>query len=385
MKNPFISLGAFALGIILALLVPSIFPPIAFLGTIYINLLKAMIVPVLFFSIASALANSKRAGTITWKTIILFVAMFVLSFLLCSGLWTLIQPGAGFPVIEGAYEGELITTSLESFFVSIFPSNVIAAASANQILPVILFAFAFGIALQKADSSMLIGFFNSCNTVINKILEWIMYFTPIGIFSLIGNTIVNYGNTILTNCAIYIGSAWLGCLLICALVMILPVWVYCHVNPIEYIKKVCKVWLITISTCSSAATLPVTIQTCNEEFNIPKEVTDIVVPLGCTIHMCGGAVSFSLLAFFTYQMYGITITPIMFITMLIAALLINMGAPGIPGGGIVIGASFLSILGVPLDFIGVYAGFYRLIDMCYTSMNVTGDISANLLLNKHLG
>ena len=100
--------------------------------------------------------------------------------------------------------------------------------------------------------------------------------------------------------------------------------------------------------------------------------------------MCGGAVSFSLLALFNCQMYDITITPIMFITMLVAAILINMGAPGIPGGGVVIGASYLALIGCPLDFIGVYAGFYRLLDMAYTTMNVSGDITANLLINKNI-
>lgn len=389
MKQKFylFNLGAFALGIIFGFLVPEIFPSIAFLGTIYINLLKMMIVPILFFGIASALASSKRAGVITAKTVALFTVMFSASFLICYGLFSWLKPGVGFNFIPVEWNGELVSTSFEEFFTAIFPTNIIQAMANNSILPVILFAFIFGIALRRSTQGVyehLLTTLNCFNYAFNKMLEYILYFTPIGIFALMGNTIATYGGQILASCAIYVGCAWLGCAVIAILVMILPVWLYCKINPIRYIKSISKIWLITLSTCGSAATLPYTIKLCNEELKVPKEITDIVVPLGCTIHMCGGAVSFSLLALFNCQMYGITITPTMFITMLVAAILINMGAPGIPGGGVVIGASYLALIGCPLDFIGVYAGFYRLLDMAYTTMNVSGDITANLLINKNI-
>jgi len=115
---------------------------------------------------------------------------------------------------------------------------------------------------------------------------------------------------------------------------------------------------------------------------VPEEITGIVVPLGCTIHMCGGAVSFCLLGLFTMQMAGLPVTLGMFLYMLLLATLINMAAPGIPGGGIVIGATYLTILGAPTGFIGLYSGIYRLLDMAYTTLNVTGDITANVLISE---
>jgi Na+/H+-dicarboxylate symporter len=98
--------------------------------------------------------------------------------------------------------------------------------------------------------------------------------------------------------------------------------------------------------------------------------------------MCGGAVSFALLGMFCQQLYGVDLTISTFILMLIYSLFINMAAPGIPNGGIVIGATYLSILGLPLTFIGFYSSIYKLLDMSYTTLNVTGDISANVILNK---
>ena len=383
-----ITLGAFGLGILGGLLFPGIMLSLEFLGTIYINLLKMMIIPILFFGIITALISTEKQqiSKITIRTIALFAIMFTLSFLINSGFVALVKPGTTFTFTDVIWEGEITQISLASFFTSFFPDNILRVATENAILPIILFAFAVGFAINHLDKykEFLIQLNTSINAIFNQILQWIMYLTPIGVFALMGTTVANFGPSVLASGAAYILSAWIGCVIIAILVMILPVWLYCKINPIEYIKKVSEIWMMTLSTCSSAATLPNTIRVCNEKFNIPKELTNIIVPLGCTIHMCGGAVSFSLLALFNMQMYNIPLTFPLFITMLIVALLINMGAPGIPGGGIVIGATYLSILGVPLTFIGFYAGIYRLLDMAYTTMNVTGDISANLLIKKSL-
>ena len=379
------SLAAFVLAIIAGLLVPQFCNAIECIGTIYVNLLKIMIVPVLFTGIAASLANnSKNVSGLTLKTVILFIVMFVVSFLICAGLWAILKPGVGAAFEEIAWDGELTELSFSAFLISLFPTNIITAMSNNTILPVILFAFVFGIAINACKLEKLAKTMQDLSTAFNKMLSYIMYLTPLGVFSLMSNTVANYGSKILGTAALYIGCAYLGCVVIAILVMILPVWVKCRISPIEYIRKVYKVWIMTLTTCSSAATLPTTIRVCNEDFGVSREITNLVVPLGCTIHMCGGAVSFSLLAMFNMQMLGMPMSFGLFVLMLALALIINMGAPGIPGGGIVIGATFLSVLGIPITFIGFYAGIYRLLDMAYTTMNVCGDITANILINDNV-
>lgn len=382
-KLSLITLASFIISIIAGFVVPEFCTSIAFVGTIYVNLLKVMIIPVLFTSIVDALAhNTKNASKITLTSIITFIVMFVVSFLLCSGLWAVLKPGVGFNFTEVEWGGELVNTTFADFCLNFFPTNIITAMSNNTILPVILFAFIFGIALRNTGCDA--SFITTLSKGFNKMLSYIMYITPLGVFALMSNTVAVYGSTSILTAIKYVAAAYAGCILIELVVMLLPVWLITKINPIEYLKKVYRIWLITLSTCSSAATLPSTIVVCNKEFNIPDSITNIVVPLGCTIHMCGGAVSFSLLAMFNMQMLGIPMTFSTFIIMIVAALLINMGAPGIPGGGIVIGASYLSLLGVPLTFIGFYAGIYRLLDMAYTTMNVTGDITANILVDKFI-
>jgi len=377
------SLAAFVLAVIAGLLAPEFCNAIECVGTIYVNLLKIMIVPVLFTGIASSLGNNTgNVSGITVKTILVFIAMFVVSFLICSALWAVLKPGVGAAFTEVEWDGELTELSLSAFLIALFPNNIITAMSNNSILPVIIFAFVFGIVIEKCKLTRLAQSMEDLSTAFKKMLEYVMFLTPIGVFSLMGNTVANYGSKILGTAAIYIGCAYLGCVVIAVLVMMLPVWIYAGIDPITYIRRVYKVWIMTLTTCSSAAALPNTIKVCNEEFGISENITNLVVPLGCTIHMCGGAVSFSLLAMFNMQMYGMTMTPGLYILMLVLALVINMGAPGIPGGGIVIGATFLSVLGIPITFIGFYAGIYRLLDMAYTTMNVCGDISANILIHK---
>ena len=373
------------LGITTGLIAPQLMTWFSFIGDIYINLLKLLMIPILFCSIVCALVNSdtKSSLKIIRKVIVLFIIMFLVTFLINTGFVLLINPTQYFTTISSEWSGQIVSLTLKDFFVSIFPSNIITAAANNQILPVILFAFAFGIAATyKQETARSFNGINELNQIFYRMLGWVMTLTPLAVFSLIGTTTATYGKSIITNGLAYIITAWAGSIIVLLLVMIIPICAICNYNIFIYIKKISKIWLITLSTCSSAATLPNTINLCREEFGIPEEITNITVPLGCTIHMCGGAVSFSLLAIFCCHMYGIAITPVVYLTMIIAALLINMGAPGIPGGGIVIGATYLTLLGVPLDFIGLYAGIYKLLDMIYTTLNVTGDIAANCIINK---
>lgn len=375
------SLAAFVLAVPAGLLFPSFFERIECLGTIYVNLLKVMIVPVLFSGIVAALSDSRtRISGITLRTVLLFIIMFAASFIICSFLWMLLRPGIGATFNEIAWDGEIRKITAEGFLLSLFPSNILTAMSGNALLPVILFAFVMGIAIRESALDNLAGVFKQLRDAFGKMLSYIMYLTPVGVFALLGNTVAACGGKILGTAALYIGCAYLGCAVIAFFVMMLPLWIICGISPVTYIRRVYKIWLMTLTTCSSAATLPTTIRVCNTEFGVPESITNLVVPLGCTIHMCGGAVSFSLLAAFNMQMFAIAPDFPLILLMFFTALLLNMGAPGIPGGGIVIGATYLSILGVPLNFIGFYAGIYRVLDMAYTTMNVCGDITANVLV-----
>lgn len=382
-KNPLyaLSLLGFVLGLVLGFLVPGMFPPIAFLGTIYINLLKLIVIPLLMAEVCVGVYKASRSfAKRLARTVGLFVVMFVVSFLITAALVAVVRPGEGTALLGEDWNGELAAVTLADFFLGILPSNIFSAMAAGSILPCILFAFICGIAAGRVGAEKAMDVLDDLRRIFGRVLSYIMALTPLAVFVLIGNAVVSGGAALLGVGARYILMAWLGCALVTVLVMLLPVWLFAHVSPLTYLRHIGKVWLVSLSTCSSAATLPTTVRVCNEDFGVPAEITDIVVPLGCTIHMCGGAVSFCLLGLFTMQMAGIAVTFPLFLYMLAVATLMNMAAPGIPGGGIVLGATYLSILGAPTGFIGLYSGIYRLLDMAYTTVNVTGDVSANILL-----
>lgn len=373
------------LGILCGFLIPNIMNNISFIGTIYVNLLKFIIIPILLTNISISIYESKKQKTkLLFKTVLTFIVMFICTFLLTSLILSIINTNIlEFNFNEIKWDGNIVDINIKDVIINLFPSNFSTMISNNSIFAVILFAFVFGLCASKVEhGDKVMEIMSGLKNIFNKILEYIMYLTPLAVFSLIGSTISTYGSSMIGTGLKYILLAFLCGILVMIFIMIIPVSIICKVSPITYIKKIYKVWIISMTTCSSLATLPTTIKTCNEELNIPSKITNIVVPLGCTINMCGSAVSFALLGIFCSQLFGIQIDATMFLTMLFSATIINMAAPGIPGGGIVLGATYLTILNIPLTFIGFYSGIYRLLDMNYTTLNVTGDITANMLINK---
>ncbi len=379
----YMTLAALALGILAGLFVKPLVISVSFIGTIYINLLKFMIGPIVFASIVPTIFHSSRKKDRTLqKAVITYAVMFVAAYLLTYLVVRTIDPARGFSFPAAEWNGSIQSLSVQEIIINLFPNNLVTIFAETKLFAIIMFAYMLGFSAGKIkDGEKLIRFVEIVRDVFFKILEYVMYLTPLAVFSLIGNTVANYGTTIIGVGLRYIASAYLCGILTVIFVMILPVWLITKIHPLSYLRKVYKVWLVSLTTCSSAATLPTTMKVCKEEFGVSEEVVDIVSPLGCTIHMCGGAVSFALLGCFCSRMYGVEITAATFILMVASALLINMSAPGIPNGGVVIGATYLSLLGIPLDFIGFYSGIYKILDMLYTTLNVTGNITANVILD----
>ena len=387
MKNKILNITIFV-GLVLAIIggvfFPSVVKGLSFLGTIYVNLLKFIIVPIIFSSIMVTIYNSQKSKSkFLLKTVILFIMMFLVTFLLTSLILFIVKPGVNFNFDAVAWDGKVEAFKLSDIIVNLFPTNIVSLFASGSLFSIIVLAAILGFISYKVDNGdAVIKFVDGIKNIFYKLLEYIMYITPLGVFSLLGSAIANYGSVIFGAGLKYILFAYLCSFVTLLVVMIIPACIYGKINIFQFIKKMLKVWVMSVTTCSSQATLPTTIKTCEKEFNIPSKLSNITVPLGCTIHMCGGAVSFALLGIFCSQMFNIDITFYKYLLMIISALLINMAAPGIPNGGIVIGASYLSLLNIPISFVGFYSGIYKLLDMAYTTLNVTGDVTAAIIVNK---
>ena len=385
MKNKLsiFTLIGLVLGIVVGLVLPNIAPYIKFIGTYYITILKYMVVPVVITTISVSIYNStKLKNKLVPITLLVFVLMFSLTFLLSSLIVTIINPSSGFVLEVTDWTGTTSELGIKGMLLNLIPKSLSKFLTGGYLFTVIIISVIVGFLCSRfSKGNVVIEKIIIVKDFLFKVLGYYMYVTPFAVLSLISNTIVEYGPIVLGVGAKYILTAYICAIAALIVVMILPILLITKTNPVVFIKKVYKIWMITLSTCSSAATLPYTIKTCHEEFGIPDEVTDVVVPLGTTIHMCGGAVSFALLGLFCSKLFGVQITIGKYVLMLIYAILINMAAPGIPNGGVAIGATYLQLLGIPLDFIGFYSGIYKLLDMIYTSLNVTDDIASNVIIN----
>lgn len=381
----------FILGIILGFVLPELSIATKIIGDIYLNLIKLMIIPIVFCAVFGGIANIKDGALLRkvgFRTVVLYVVMFVVSSIVSLAIAWTIRPGLG-TVFDNppVYEGAITSPTISSFLATIVPTNIVQAAADGSTLPVILFTVVFAIAILNIGEKgkPVVDFMNSLSDAFFKMLSYFMEVSPIGVMSLMAYSVAQYGAGIFGALAKYIGTCWLCCIVVFFLVMVLPTCLYTKVSPAKFIRACGKIALVTLSTTSSAATLPTTISVSMDDLGAPEGISKFTLPLGCTINMCGGACSFCCLAVFVSDFYGINLPLGTIIFLIFTATLINMAAPGIPGGGVVLGASFLSILGLPMDLMGPISGFYRLLDMAFTTINVEGDVAANLIIAKSVG
>ena len=389
-ENLFIRIAiGFGAGILLGTLAPGFSVDIKVLGDVYLNLIKMMVIPVLICAVMTGILNSAGMASfkrVAVKTIILYVVMFLVSFAVAFAVAMLIRPGLGVvfenqPVYEGEVGGPI---RISEVLLGIFPDNIFAALSAGNILPTMLFSMLLSAAIVSVGEKgrPVTEFINGLSAAVFRLLSIIMETSPVGVMSLMAFSIAQYGTGLFMAIGKYILCCWLACIAVFIIVFLIPVLLYTGVNAGTFLAACGKVALMTLSTTSSAATLPTTIKVSTDDLGAPEAISNFTLPLGCTINMCGGACSFCCLALFVSDFYSLDLPLPQFAAMAVVATLINMAAPGIPGGGIVLMTSFLTMFSMPLDLIGPIAAFYRLLDMAFTTINVEGDVAANLIIAK---
>lgn len=389
-ENLFIRIAiGFAIGVLLGLLAPQFSISAGIVGDIYLRLIKLMVLPALICAVMTGIINSSHISSlrrIALKTVGLYFVMFLASFVVSSAVAQLICPGYGIafenqPVYEGEIAGKI---SAGAVLRQLFPSSLADVFSSKNILAAIILAVLLSVIIIKTGekAAKVKSFINRLSDIVFRVLSVIMETSPIGVMSLVAFSIAQYGSGLFTAIGKYILCCWLACIAVFIIVFMLPVHVCVRMDMKKFLSACGKIALMTLSTTSSAATLPTTLKVCVEDLGAPEDISNFTLPLGCTINMCGGACSFCCLAVFVSEFYSLDLSFTQLAAMAIVAALINMAAPGIPGGGIVLMTSFLTIFSLPVDLIGPIAAFYRLLDMAFTTINVEGDVAANLIIAK---
>ncbi|WP_226703400.1 dicarboxylate/amino acid:cation symporter [Microbulbifer elongatus] len=360
-------------------------------GRIFIASLKLMVVPLVLVSLicgACALSEGSRVGVLAGKTVLLYLVTTAAAISLALLLAIVFQPGVGMEAIAGdASFDPKPSPPLSEVLVNIFPTNPVDAMAKGNMLQIIVFALLMGYAISRSGKpgQRVAGFFNDLNEVILRMVSVLMVFAPYGVFALLANKIAQLGfDTILLLLKYFL--VVLGALLLHAFgVYSLLLKLLSGLSPLKLFKKMRPAMVFAFSTASSAATIPVTLQTVEKRLGVDNKVASFTVPLGATINMDGTAIMQGVATVFISQLYGIEIGLMGYLTVILTATLASIGTAGVPGVGLIMLAMVLQQVGLPLEGIAIVMGVDRLLDMVRTAVNITGDSVVSTIVAKSEG
>lgn len=372
----------------------SIFAPI---GKMFINAISMIVVPIIFVSIVCsvmAISDVSTMGRLTFKAISLYLITMAIATGIGVVLALWIQPGMGLPkeLVEASLQGntmmnEIIKTGKETSLIdtitSIIPSNAIRAFANGDILPTIIFALLIGLAIVSVgkQAKPIGDVFQSAMTVMFRCVDFILIFAPLGVFCLIAQVVGTVGVEVLKELFLLVATIWLGCILNAILVYV-PLIIYNGLNPLTFFKKMLAPMAFAFSTGSSAATLPLNLETVHHRLGVSTGITDFVLPLGATINMNGLSVYLGVAALFVANIFGVDLTIWQYILIIMTSTLASIGAAGVPMSGIIVMSIVLGGVGLPIEAIALIAGVDRVIEMMTTTMNITGDAVTAVVVSK---
>ena len=372
-----------------------------FLGTAFINLLKMVVVPLISASIITGVASvgsGRDLGRLGVKTLAFYVFTTLLSVLIALALVDLIKPGIvnGVParsLLALEASSDVVNSSVQqkaSITVSdtllgIIPTNILQAAASNNLLGVMFFSVLFGFFLARIElpyRQTVLDLAQGIFRIMMRMTIFIMSLAPLGIFGLTAKVVAKSGihaaGPILT-----FGACVLGGILIYALIA-LPVLLRLAGigNPYRLFTAMSPALLTAFSTASSAAALPLSLESLEKRANVSERIASFVMPLGTSVNHAGSALYECAGAMFIAQAYGLHLSFGQQFTVVILALLTSMGVASIPAASLVAIAVILSAVGLPPEGIGALLVLDRLLDMCRTAINVFADAACTVIVAR---
>ncbi len=376
-------------------------------GTIFVNLLKLIAVPLVVASLIVGVTNLNdvtKLSRMGGKTILFYMVTTVFAITIGLTVVNVMQPGKALPKetqaelqasysqnIEGSQESamEFKERGPLDFLVDIVPENVVESASDNgNMLQIVFVAILLGIGIiqiPKEKGKVLIQFFDSLNDVIIKLVDFIMLTAPYGVFALMAGVIVDLAGDDLTKALDLLGALGWYCIAV-VLGLILHVLIvysslfkfFSKMKLKDFFRAIQPAILLGFSTSSSSATLPVTMERVEKNVGVDEEVSSFVLPIGATINMDGTSLYQAVAAVFIAQALGLDLSIAQQLTIVLTATLASIGAAGVPGAGIIMLVIVLQAIEVPVEGIALILGVDRILDMCRTAVNITGDAAVSV-------
>lgn len=376
-------------------------------GIIFINLLKLIAIPLIIASLisgVSGLNDVSRLSRMGLKTISLYIVTTVIA--ISTGLLVvnLTNPGKFLPHEKAMEFQQKFASNLDQqavgksaangplqFVVDLVPDNIFAALTNNgSMLQVIFFSLLFGVAiimLPESKTKPIKDFFEALNEVVMKMIHMVMSVAPIGVFSLIAALLVDVaGNNptdtlaLFSSLGMYALTVMIGLLLIVFVIYPFIIRTFTSLRFKDFLKGMAPAQLLAFSTSSSAATLPMTMECCEDNLGVKKEISSFVLPLGATINMDGTSLYQAVAAVFIAQIYGMDLDFMQQMTIILTATLASIGSAAVPGAGMIMLVIVLTSVGIPTEGIALVFAVDRPLDMMRTVVNVTGDATISCII-----
>lgn len=387
---------AMAIGIVVGIIMgpeASMFKP---LGDLFIQLIKMLVVPLVLVSIisgAAALGETKSAGLIGGLSIGYMMVTTVISITIALLLGVIFQPGTnleaeGLAAISEASEAatESAAPAAAGFWetvIGMIPENPIAALATGNILQIIIFGLFLGFGISTLAAERRTKVANGLNYILEALI-WcigkVMYVAPFGVFGLIAEATGTFGFDILMQVANVLWIDIIAVLIIGLGLFPLTVALFSRVPLKTYFREMIKPQIVSFSTASSLATLPVNMEAC-DNMGISKQTSGFVLPLGATINMSGNAIYYALLATFFAQFYGIDLGMAEYVSITVVCALGAIGQAGVPGPTL-LAAAVLVAAGIPLEGLPLFYALDRVFDMIRTTLNITGDAACAAVVDR---
>lgn len=380
-------------GIVLNLYSPAVFKVLNTylfdpVSNLFIKAIKMVVVPLVFFSLvagAAGIADPKKLGRIGVKTIVLYTLTTAVAITFALILANLIDPGEGTNIATSVEKPKIEEApSIMDTFVNIVPENPIQAMAEAEMLQIIFFALLFGIgmAILGDKASRMREVIEQGNEIMLKLVSFVMATAPYAAFALMARAIGESGIELIGSMGMYMITLLLALLLHMGITYSTLLTLFAKMNPLFFFKRMLRAMEVAFTTSSSAATLPVTMDVAERDFNVPKSISSFVLPLGATINMDGTAIMQGVAAIFIAQLYGIPLGIEEQLMIILTATLASIGTAAVPGAGLIMLTMVLQTVGLPIEGIAIVLGVDRLLDMSRTANNIAGDVCVACVVAK---
>ena len=366
-------------------------------GDIFVASLKMLVVPVILTSLlvgVTSVGDISKMGQLGGRAAVYYIATTAIAICIGLILVNVFEPGVGADLssaqmTEQAEAGKDLRpdTLLRDFLVDKKRGairNPFKALAEGNVLGIILFTLLLGgglVAIGEAGKST-IEVVKGLDKAVMKVVDWVLWLAPLGVFALLQRSLADGGLSALKALAAYSGVVAAALAIHGFVALPLIVKFVGGLSPVEWLRGIRQPMAVAVSTASSSATLPVTIEACEENLDVPGPVASFVLPLGATMNMDGTALYEAIAALFVAQAYGIDLSLGQQLVVFFTAAAASVGAAGIPSAGLVTMAMVFQAVGLPLEGIGLILAVDRFLDMFRTTVNVMGDTSAAVVLKR---